>query len=110
MKPELPIEARDELLATLCKLSDQQFDDSLKPRLRAIMGRPNAEIKDELLGIIDDCTYCSLCSAFEIKALHYIWIGCGGTEQELAERNRSLVATAEQQKKYKWQGIPVEAI
>lgn len=80
---------RDEIFKMLCQLSDRQFDSSLKPRVLALVGRPNEDIKDELLQIIDDCINGALCSDFEIKVLNVVWLCCGGTDEELLNRNRN---------------------
>lgn len=95
------VEARDKMFDILCQMSDRQVDPKAKERIKALMGRPNEEIKDELLGLIDDIVYCSWTSSFEIKVLETIWMGCGGTKEEL--HNRSVADTPENRAKYKWQ-------
>jgi hypothetical protein len=100
--------ARDELIDILCKMSDRQVEPCVKPRLQAVKGRPNAEVLDEWMGIIDDCVYAAWTSDFEIKAMHMMWIGMGGTEESLAARNQLLRAASvetkkEMQGRFKWQ-------
>src|SRR4051812_45273731 len=94
---------RDETFELLCQISDQQVDAAVKRRLKAFRGRPNEEVKDELLGLIDDIVYCAWTSDFELKALYVIWLEIGGSEEELAERNRTLVHNEVNQAKYKWE-------
>ena len=85
------VQTRDELIEKLCKGSDRQIDDSLKPRLKALQGRPNEEgVQCELLGIIDDCVYAALASGFTIKVLHVMLMNIGYTEGKLADRNKLL--------------------
>lgn len=108
VQPYLDIEQRDKVFGIFCKLSDQQCDPVVKGRLQKMVGRPNVEIKDELLGIIDDAVYSSLTSGFEIAALRYIWDTIGGSAQELAERNQMLntkdpAEQKELQRRFKWQ-------
>jgi hypothetical protein len=99
--------ARDEMIDILCTMSDRQVEPCVKPRLREIKGRPNAEVLDEFMGIIDDCVFAAWTSDFEIKVMHTMWISMGGTEEALAARNDSFrTATPEQmqemQTRYKW--------
>lgn len=75
-------EDRDELFLILTQLSDAQFDPAPKAHLKTLMGRPNEEIRKELLFLLDDCVYGSLCSSFEIAALDAIYHSIGGSEQE----------------------------
>ena len=99
-------EKRDEMIDLLCQGSDRQIDDCVKPRLQALKGRANEDVKDELLGIIDDCVYAALTSDFTITAMNIMWENCGGTKQELQERNRLLDDDAmieELRPRFKWQ-------
>ena len=77
---------RDKILNTLCCMSDRQVDDKIKPKIRALIGRSNEDIKDDLLSIIDECVYGALTSDFEIRVLNIIWQQCGGTDEELKNR------------------------
>jgi hypothetical protein len=86
----IEVVARDEMFNILCQMSDRQVDQQVKDRLKTFMGRPNAEIKDELLGLIDDSVYCAWTSDFEIRVMDTIWMGIGGSDQELKERNAKL--------------------
>jgi hypothetical protein len=52
-----------------------------------LIGKPPQAIKDPLLKILDDCAFGSLASSFVMTTFHVIWLLCGGTEQELKERN-----------------------
>lgn len=104
----MDITKRDEMFDILCRLSDRQCDPIVKKRIKTLMGRPNEEIKDELLGIIDDAVYSSLTSNFEIMAMNHIWQAIGGTAQELAARNALLDTEdpserKELQERFKWQ-------
>lgn len=92
---------RDKLFEILCGLSDRQFDDRAKERLRAMIGRPNEDIKDELLGLIDDIVLYAWSSDFEINALDFIWKKIGGTDEELRNPVRTR-DTPENRSKYKW--------
>ena len=92
---------RDEMFNILCEMSDRQVDRKVKDRLKAFLGRPNEEIKDELLGLVDDIVFYSWTSDFEIKVLEQIWCGCGGSMQEL--HSRKVEDTPENRAKYKWQ-------
>lgn len=99
---------RDELIDILCQLSERQLEPCVKPRLQAIKGRPNAEVLDEWMGIIDDCVCAAWTSDFEIRTMHMVWIRMGGTEEALTARNQLLrTASAEQkqemQSRHKWQ-------
>ncbi len=85
-----------DLIDVLIQAPDRQLDDKLKPRLTALKNRPLPEIKDELLGIIDDCVFGSLTSGMVIRLLHNFWIHCGGTEKELQQR--ALLAIIENEK------------
>ena len=84
---QIEVVDRDEMFNILCQMSDRQVDKQVKCRLNTFMGRPNAEIKDELLGLIDDSVYCAWTSDFEIAVMNIIWMEIGGSEQELKERN-----------------------
>ncbi len=93
---------RDEMFGILCEMSDRQVDPKAKQRLRAFVGRTNEEIKDELLGLIDDIVHASWTSGFEIRCLHAMWCSIGGSDKELKERNANLVINEETRAKYKW--------
>ena len=100
------IEERDKMIGILCSISDQQFDAAAKKRLSAMIGRPNEDIKDELLGLIDDCVYYSWSGGFEITTLRIIWEEIGGSPEELQARNRALNDPNKREElktKYKWQ-------
>lgn len=97
---------REEAIDLLCGMSDRALDDKAKPRLKALKGRTDEDVKDELLGIIDDCVYAAWCSDFEIQVLHTLWLQAGGTEQELQERNallRDKAKVEELRPRFKWQ-------
>lgn len=91
---------RDEAFDLIAGMSDRQVDPQVKTRLKAMMGQPNEEIKDELLGLIDDIAFYAWTSDFEIRVLHTIWLNVGGTEEEL--RNRDVSMTEDNKAKYKW--------
>lgn len=82
---------RDEAIDILCKFPDQALEACVKPRLQAIKGRPNSEVLDEWLGIIDDCVFAAWTSDFMIRSLHVIWLEIGGTEEFLNQRNQSIL-------------------
>lgn len=110
MTPEEPKqftpEALTEMIDHLCTGSDRMLDDCVKPRLQALKGRPLEDVKDELLGIIDDCVYAALTSDFVVQVLHILWLNCGGSEQELQERNALLRDDSkieELRPRFKWQ-------
>ncbi len=96
-------EDRDEMIDALCQASDEQLDASVNPRLQSLKARANDDMKDELLGIIDDCCYASLTSDFTISLMRIIWMNCGGTEQELQERNLNSEMIEELRPRFKWQ-------
>jgi hypothetical protein len=106
------INERDGMIDVLCSMSDRQVDSIVKPRLQAIKGRPNSEVLDEFMGIIDDCVYSALTSDFEIRVMHVMWLNMGGTEESLTTRNQLLgKATLEQkvdlQNRFKWKCRPL---
>ena len=97
---------RDEMFDMLCSMSDRQVDPQVKARLKTLKGRPNEEIKDELLGLIDDIVYCAWTSDFEIKVLNAMWEQIGGSKEQLAERNAQLNDPAKKEEfkaRFKWQ-------
>jgi hypothetical protein len=86
-------------------MSDRQVDPAVKTRLATLRGRANADIKDELLGLIDDIVYCSWTSDFEIMVLETIWFGVGGSKEELSERNAQMNDPATRKalkERFKW--------
>ena len=94
----------DSVIDLVCQGSDRQLDESVKPRLQALKDRD--DIKDELLGIIDDCAYAGLASDFTMQTLHVLWLQVGGSEEELRERNKLLDNPAkieELRPRFKWQ-------
>lgn len=103
------IEVRESLrrlIDHLCTGPDSQLDECIKPRLQALRELPFSEAKDQLLGIIDDCVYASLCSDFVILVLNIMWKTLGGTEIESLQRlillkNRENLPQL--RLKYKWQ-------
>ncbi len=99
----MEVAKRDEIFGVLREMSDRQVDPAVKKRLLTLIGRPNEDIKDELLGLIDDIAYFSWTSDFEIGVMHTIWCNIGGSELELQERNRNLQDTPENKAKYKWE-------
>jgi hypothetical protein len=102
----MDISQRDKIFGILCSISDQQFDASAKRRLAAMIGRPNEDIKDELLGLVDDCVYYAWSGGFEIATLRFLWEDIGGSPEELAARNAALKEPARREElknKYKWQ-------
>lgn len=101
-------EKRDYFFRVLCELPDEQVHPKAKRRIESLIGRSDAEIKDELLGIVHDCICCGLASESETKTLAAIWEKIGGTAEELREINLRLEnATAEEKaaidQKLKWQ-------
>lgn len=97
----MEVAERDKMFDLIAGMSDRQVDPQAKTRLKALMGRPNEEIKWELLGLIDDIAFYAWTSGFEIRVLHTIWLNVGGTEEEL--KNRDVSMTEENKAKYKWQ-------
>jgi hypothetical protein len=93
-------EVRDDMLNVMCEMSDRQVDPKAKERMKLMLGRSNADIKDELLGLLDDIAFYAWTSDFEIRVLERIWFGCGGTQEEIQARDTSM--TAENKAKYKW--------
>ena len=71
---------RDEILNTLLKMSDQQFDSMAKDSVRKIIGNTNENALVPILYLLDDCVHGSLCSNFEIKVLNLIYDNIGGSE------------------------------
>lgn len=102
----LTIEHRDEMFGMICKMSDMQVDEAVKVRLRHFMGKPHDEIKDWLLGLIEDCRFASLTSSFEMQVLDTVWRCVGGTEEELENRRISVPPTPEEKAKYQWMTQP----
>jgi hypothetical protein len=96
----MEIKDRDEIFDIICRLSEQVLDPVVIPRLQALKNRSSEDIKDELLGIIDDIVFCAWSSDFIISVLHKVWISSGGKEEELTNRNTS--PTPENKAKYKW--------
>ena len=97
----------EKIIEMLCISSDRALDDRIKPRLRALVGRD--DIKDELMGIIDDCVFAGLTSDLVISILHRLWQDEGGTIEELKKRNdllREGELSEEMKKKFKWQMCP----
>lgn len=93
------IEERDHMFDLICQMSDRQVDPYVKRRLPPLKSKPNEEIKDELLGIIDAIIYCAFTSSFELTMLQIIWKDIGGTNQELEDRTK--LPYEEVKKKYK---------
>jgi len=77
----MKVENRDKLIDVLCEGPDVQIDESVKQRLRTLKAQSNEDIIEQLLAIIDDCVYCSLTSDFTLRALHAMWLQCGGKEE-----------------------------
>lgn len=83
----------DELIEKLCKLSDRQLDETLKPRLLALKGRKDDEVKSEVLSIIADCINYALCSGFVLTVLQegvYVRM-CGGQLGECVGKIHSYI-------------------
>ena len=104
------VDKRDEIFGMICEMSHQQVEPVVKTRLKAMAGKSNEDIKDELLGLIDDIVFCSWTSGFEIKILDHVWHSIGGSQEELDSRNRTLSEDMKDkdkkkalQEKYKWQ-------
>lgn len=103
---QLDLATRDEAFGQLLSMSDRGVDEKAKIRIRTFLGRPNAEIKDELLGLIDDCVHAAWTSDFEIWAMNTIWENIGGSKEELQDRNRQLDDPSGKEKlrsRFKWQ-------
>lgn len=98
----MDIEFRDKTFELMLNISDAGFDALAKQRLKTFMGRPNEEIKDELLGLIDDIVYYAWSSSFELMVLDQVWKEIGGSQKELEERNKTNLDTPENKLKYKW--------
>ena len=81
---------RDRVLEIICSISVDALDNSINIRLKDLIGKSDAEIKDKLLGIIDDCAFASLATTVLITSLDHLWRSIGGTEEELVERNKQL--------------------
>lgn len=93
---------RDAAFNLLIAMSDRQVDPIVKRRLTAMLGRPNAEIKNRLLGLMDDVAFGELTSNFELRVLDFIWRNaCGGTHTELTTRDVS--DTPENREGYGWE-------
>lgn len=97
----MSLELRDETFRTLCKISDQNCDQHVKRRLTAMIGRSHTDIKDELLGLLDDAACYAWTSDFEMMVMDAVWRSIGGTEAELNSRNTE--DTPENRAKYKWE-------
>lgn len=82
----------NELIDTLCSGSDRQIDEELKPRLKALKGREDDGVKEEVLQIIGDCINYSLCSGFVLTVLQtVIYVDmCGGNIDEAVGKIRSI--------------------
>lgn len=91
----------DAIFNCLLSMSNSQIDEKAKRRIEKLLGRSNEDIKDELLGLIDDMVFFSLASNIVIISLDYVWKSCGGTKEEL--RTRSVADTPENREKYKWE-------
>lgn len=76
-------EVRDECLAILLKLSDQQFDPYAKKQIPDLIGKSDEEVRKPLLFLLDDCVHGSLCSGFEITALDSLYRMAGGSDEEM---------------------------
>lgn len=76
---------RDELFSILLEMSDLQFDGKAKEQLKNMVGRPNAEIRLELVALIDDCVRYSWVGCMELKALQFVHMKMGGTESDFTE-------------------------
>lgn len=77
---------RDHMFDIICQMSDSQVDPVVKTTLKEFIGKPNEEVKDPLIDLLDKIVYSALTSDFEIKVLNYIWFEIGGTEEELSKR------------------------
>lgn len=78
MEPLMTIPDRDEVLLSLCKLSDNQFEGRAKERLKLMVGRPHEEVAPELRGVIADTQYASWSSSFELHVMSIILENIGG--------------------------------
>lgn len=94
---------RDDIFTCLCEMSDRRVADVLKPRIAALIGRTDADIKDEFLGIIDDAVYCALLPDIYIQYFEKMWMSFGGTKEELIERGANWENNTDFKNKYKWQ-------
>lgn len=91
----------EEIFQTILSMSDQRVDPRLKRRLSALLGRPASDVKDELLGLIDDTVMYGWAASLVIRAMDMAWRMCGGTSEEL--QGRSTADTPENRARYKWE-------
>lgn len=101
----MDVKIRDDLFFTICQMSHNSVDPQVKKRIEEMVGRSNEDVKDELLGLIDDIAYYALTTGVVQTSLDIIWKQIGGSDQELAERNALLddESNVELLKpKYKW--------
>ena len=77
---------RDKILNGLLQLSDRQFDPHAKEGVKKIIGmKDNEEARKEILFLLDECVFGSLCSDFEIRVLDILYRQAGGTDEEMKE-------------------------
>lgn len=79
---------RDEMFDIICKMSDHQVDPIVKNELKEFIGKPNEEVKDKLLILLDKIVHNALTSDFEIKILNFIWLDIGGKKEDLDNRKK----------------------
>lgn len=89
---QFTVRDRDSMLGTICEMSDRAVDPQVKERLLHMIGKPNAEIKDDLIQLVDDAAHHSWMNGWMIHNLFEIWMNCGGTQREFSERNNRQVA------------------
>ena len=77
------IDKRDEMFEIMIQMSDRQVDPQVKTRLKTFIGKPNEEVKDQLIDLINDVVHYALTSDFEIKVMDIIWKEIGGTQEDL---------------------------
>lgn len=64
--------AIEEMLTLLSTAPDSQIDKKITKRLKELIGKPIPEIKTEVMHIIDDCVYGSLCSELSLRSLYIL--------------------------------------
>ena len=62
-----------KILTTLSTGPEGQLENSVRQRLRALAEQDNLK-SDELLAILDDCVFFSLCTDICVSFMHAIWL------------------------------------
>lgn len=72
---------QNEFIHLVCSMSDREVDPTVKTRLAALRNKPNSEIIEEWLSILDDCCNYALTNDFIISCLSAAWTMMGGTDE-----------------------------